>query len=140
VHCLVKPNSTFGEMVLPGDAQRPSMLRHRFRLRRRSEIAFFYENRSAWLKRWDALLRYGGMSAGMILLALLAFAILHLSAAAFSPRDFQETNLALFAVTLLVAAAVFCADRSTERTPLRAGPLQYEAGTLDQKRETGDGG
>ncbi len=131
VRCLVKANATFGEVVMPGDAKKKSVFRYRFNLRRRSEMAFFYENRVAWLTRWEAPIRYGASLLALSGLAAIAVTILHYVADGCNPEEVYVANLVIFTSGILVACGVFSCDKSTELTELRSGEARYTAGGLD---------
>ena len=67
---IVKSNSTFGEVVKPGDASKRKRFRFRLHIQRPSEIAFLYQNRSSFLTRHEGFIRWGlGFS---VLLAAIA--------------------------------------------------------------------
>ena len=55
---IVRDNSTFGEVVKPGDSRRKRRFRFRLHIQRSSEIAFFYENRGTAFRRYEGLLRW----------------------------------------------------------------------------------
>lgn len=131
VHCLTQVNSAFGEVVMPGDNRRSSLLRRRFQLRRRSEMSFFYENRSPWLTRYEAPLRYGVILVCLVGLASIAFGLLHAFASEFSPEDFYIANLVTAMSAIFVAAVVFTSDKGTLLTPMRAGRRCHVAWSLD---------
>ena len=65
---IIQDNSTFGEVVRPGDSQRKRWFRFRPHIQRPSEIAFFYENRGNAFRKWEGLLRWG---SGFLLLTIL---------------------------------------------------------------------
>jgi len=131
IHCLLRENSTFGEIIMKGDSSRKKLLRRYYTLRRRAELAFFYENRHPWLIRWELPIRYGGLLLPLTAAILLAYAILHTHSTGLDPRPFHALNLAIFVVVLLAGIALFSCDKSVEITPLRAGPYTNTAGALD---------
>ncbi len=67
---IMRDNSTFGEVVLPGDSKRKRWLRLRYHIQRPSEIAFFYQNRSDVFRSWEGVLRWG--SSLLLLLGAMA--------------------------------------------------------------------
>lgn len=60
---LIRENSTFGEVVYAGDNRLKRRLRYRYHIQRPSELAFFYQNRSEWLRSAEGLIRWGGLLA-----------------------------------------------------------------------------
>ena len=131
VHCLVQVNSTFGEVVMPGDGKRPSVLRRRRRLRRRSEVAFFYENQSPWILRYEALIRYLGGPGLLLSAAAIAFGVLHGFSGKYRPDDFYVANLITFASCVFVACVFFSSDRCTAYTHLRLRSHSASVARLD---------
>ncbi len=129
--CLVKVNSTFGEIVMPGDSKRPSILRRRQRLRRRSELSFFYENRSAWMERWEGLFRYGSALFLLFLLAGIPLGILHYVSASYRPPELHLSNLITLTSCLLMGGVVFSSDRCTMYTQMHIGRRSFSAARLD---------
>ena len=76
---LIRDNSAFGEVVHSGDTRQRRRFSFRLHIQRPSEIAFFYQNRSLLLTRWEGLIRWGGslLLLGSFVVAgclLLAFA------------------------------------------------------------------
>lgn len=57
LHRFTPGMDNFGNVVLGGDRRAKLFRRLRARLTRRTEMAFFYENRPRWLERWDFVLR-----------------------------------------------------------------------------------
>ncbi|MDP6118728.1 MAG: hypothetical protein QGG53_43250 [Planctomycetota bacterium] len=131
VNCLVKENSTFGEVVMPGDTKRKRLFRMRFILRRRSEVAFFYENRNPLLTRWEVPLRYLPICAILGTTILLAFGVAHYYSYELDLEDFSGLNLFLMCAGLVAAAFTFTADRMTETTEMRCGRFTFTKGALD---------
>ncbi len=132
VRSIIRVNSTFGEVVMPDDAKRKRLFRRRFTLRRRSELAFFFENRSPWFTRWELLLRYGALFFSLLFLSLIAFVVLHyFAASSLDVAQFSILNLVILGVGLILASGVFCSDRATEHAVLRAGGYSCEAGQAD---------
>lgn len=72
---IIRENSTFGEVVRAGDSKRKRWFRLRPHIQRSSEIAFFYVNRSRWLTRHEGLIRWGIGFLGLVILAVIAYAI-----------------------------------------------------------------
>lgn len=66
---IVKSNSTFGEVVKPGDASKRKRFRFRLHIQRPSEIAFLYQNRGSLLTRYEGLIRWG-LGFSVLLLAV----------------------------------------------------------------------
>ena len=126
--CLVKVNSTFGEVVLPGDAKRRRALSRRFELRRRSELSFFYENRMPWITRWEILLRWGPPIVLIAMLGGVAFGIVHVTAGSLNYDDFYVANLFSMVAVATLCMVIFQTDRSTELAPMQCGPLRCSAG------------
>jgi len=132
VNCLIKANSTFGEVVMPGDNKRKGIFRLRLILRRRSEMSFFYENRPPWVTRWEAPLRYGATLAALCAITVIPFAILHhFTPKELSPEDFYIVNTVILCIALVVGASVFTCDRAIETTVVRCGRIQATAGAWD---------
>lgn len=131
VHCLVRENSTFGEVVMPGDTRRKRLFRMRFVLRRRSEVAFFYENRNPLLTRWEVPLRYAPVCALLGTSLFLTFGVAHYYSHETSLQEFAAINLTLMCTGIVVAAFAFCSDRMTETTEMRFGRFTFTKGALD---------
>lgn len=72
---IIRENSTFGEVVRAGDSKRRRWSRLRPHIQRPSEIAFFYENRSAAFRRHEGLLRWGLGLCGLLLVSAVAYAL-----------------------------------------------------------------
>ncbi|MEP3482466.1 MAG: hypothetical protein ABJZ55_24710 [Fuerstiella sp.] len=69
---IVKSNSTFGEVVKPGDASKRKRFRFRLHIQRPSEIAFLYQNRSSFLTRYEGFIRWGlGFSVLLVAIAIV---------------------------------------------------------------------
>ncbi len=73
---IVRDNSTFGEVVKPGDSRRKRRFRFRLHIQRPSEIAFFYENRGTAFRRYEGLLRWAAALGCLLILAGLAWMFL----------------------------------------------------------------
>jgi hypothetical protein len=131
IHCLMGENSTFGEVVMKGDSKRPSLFRRRYSLRRRSEMSFFYENRTPWLTRWEAPLRYGGLLLMMATLCAFAFGILHYQSTYVDEEEFAGASAGILGACLLIAAWLFSHDRSTLWRPLQAGSQKLTVSFCD---------
>jgi hypothetical protein len=131
VNCLVKENSTFGEVVMPGDTKRKRLFRMRFVLRRRSEVAFFYENRNPLLTKWEVPLRYGPVFALLGTSLLLTFGIAHYYSYETRLQDFAALNLTLMCSGIVVSAFTFCSDRMTETTEMKFGRFTFTKGAID---------
>ncbi len=74
---IIPENSTFGEVIRKGDAKRKRRFRMRLHIQRPSEIAFFYENRSRAMLRYEGLIRWG---SGFLVLTLLSGVLYYLVA------------------------------------------------------------
>lgn len=72
---IVRDNSTFGEVVKPGDSRRKRRFRFRLHIQRPSEIAFFYENRGNTFRRHEGLVRWGTTMACLLLPVALAWTL-----------------------------------------------------------------
>lgn len=70
---IVRDNSTFGEVVKPGDSRRKRRFRFRLHIQRPSEIAFFYENRGNTFRRHEGLVRWGTTMICLLLPLVLAW-------------------------------------------------------------------
>ena len=70
---IIRDNSTFGEVVRPGDSKKKRWLRLRLHIQRPSEIAFFYENRSRTFRRYEGLIRWGIEFGGLVLILGAAY-------------------------------------------------------------------
>lgn len=66
---IITENSTFGEVVRPGDSKKKRWLRIRHHIQRPSEMAFFYENRSDTFRSNEGLVRWGFGLGGLVLLS-----------------------------------------------------------------------
>jgi hypothetical protein len=73
---IIRDNSTFGEVVRPGDSKRKRWFRLRYHIQRPSEIAFFYENRSDTSRAMDGILRWGLGLVGLVGLLSVAHLLL----------------------------------------------------------------
>lgn len=120
--CLVKANSTFGELVLPGNLQRKGIGWLHSHLRRRSEIAFFYENRAPWLTRWEIPLRYGNLLTILAVPIFFLLGVLHLNSKQWlTPVDFYIINLGILIFSLLLVGSGFYPDRFKANTTMKWG-------------------
>ena len=72
---IVRDNSTFGEVVKPGDSRRKRRFRFRLHIQRPSEIAFFYENRGNTFRRHEGLVRWGSTIIFLLLPAVMAWTL-----------------------------------------------------------------
>lgn len=121
---IIKENSTFGEVVRPGDSRRKRLFRLRPHIQRPSEIAFFYQNRSDRLGRIEGLWRWGGSLTGLT--ALLCFAYACMSAIFLIPLGmaggrgaidwiggFHIMNFVIYSVSLVLAGFIFCHPLNT---------------------------
>jgi len=72
---IVRDNSTFGEVVKPGDSKRKRRFRFRLHIQRPSEIAFFYENRGNTFRRHEGLVRWGTTMMCLLLPVVLAWTL-----------------------------------------------------------------
>ncbi len=72
---IIRANSTFGEVVRPGDSKRKRRFRFRLHIQRPSEIAFFYENRGDAFRRYEGLFRWGTALCGLLAVATAAWFI-----------------------------------------------------------------
>lgn len=70
---IIRENSTFGEVVRAGDSRRKRWFRFRLHIQRSSELAFFYENRSDRILRYEGLVRWGIGFWGMVGLSAAAY-------------------------------------------------------------------
>lgn len=129
--CLVGETSAFGEVVMDGDSRKAGVFRRHGLLRRRSEMAFFYENRGEWLARWEAPLRYGWVLACLVIPAWIGWASLFGATVQARPHSWHAGNMALFGAVLAFAAMAFSGDRSVLRTRLGAGPWRPSVALLN---------
>jgi hypothetical protein len=128
LHSIVQENSTFGEVVMPGDAKRRSFLKRRPALRLRSEISFFYENRPPWLRRWDFLLRW--LIAEVIFLVCIIAPLGAIQFLVSVTQDDEEMLAWVFLVGLvwvIVNNLLFLKDRACERLSYKG----METGQID---------
>ncbi len=72
---IVRDNSTFGEVVKPGDSRRKRRFRFRLHIQRPSEIAFFYENRGNTFRRYEGLVRWGTTMICLLVPVVLAWTL-----------------------------------------------------------------
>lgn len=146
---LIRDNSAFGEVVHEGDNRLKRRFRFRLHIQRPSELAFFYQNRSRLLSRWEGLIRWGGslmllgtiagfgctlLFAGLRIMlvgtntALAANAgyITSVVQAAYIAGQLGTTAVAV------VAVLVFSHNRCTFSLPICVVPgVRLRAGTLD---------
>ena len=130
---IIRENSTFGEVVRDGDSKRRRWSRLRQHIQRPSEIAFFYENRSAAFRRREGLLRWGLAIGGLSLLAIAVyggFLYLMIKYPPASPSrwkwfayDFHAICLTIHGFAMFLAVLVFSHTRNTTflRVPLAFG-------------------
>lgn len=124
---IVKSNSTFGEVVKPGDASKRKRFRFRQHIQRPSEIAFLYQNRSESLTKYEGFIRWGlGFLILMLAVALAevirGYMVIDMS------RNFGSTDstanlrfaygfhvfgLVRHGITLVLAIALFSHSRNT---------------------------
>jgi len=143
---IIRDNSTFGEVVHPGDSKRKRWFRLRLHIQRPSEIAFLYENRSAAFGGNEGLIRWGAAFCGLIVL-LGTFHLLHgyytwnwlfVQGGATSYRwwvyDFHARNLTIHGFGLVLAIFVFSHARNSTylRIPFVRGRL-VEVSRLDTR-------
>lgn len=88
---IVKSNSTFGEVVKPGDASKRKRFRFRLHIQRPSEIAFLYQNRSSFLTKHEGLIRWG-IGFAILLLAVAIAEMLRGYFAIFSSLNMGATD------------------------------------------------
>lgn len=131
VPCMVRANATFGEVVLKGDVKKKRLLQWRYAMRRRGEMAFFYENRGPWARSVEGLLRYGAWFLLLCGLTVFPFLILHAFAGGMREDEFMLTNLVLACFALPVLNLFCCTDRSACRAPQPIGLAPTRAGELD---------
>ena len=72
---IIRDNSTFGEVVKPGDSRRKRRFRFRLHIQRPSEIAFFYENRGNTFRRHEGLVRWGTTMICLLVPVVLAWTL-----------------------------------------------------------------
>ena len=72
---IIRDNSTFGEVVKPGDSKRKRRFRFRLHIQRPSEIAFFYENRGNTFRRHEGLVRWCTTMICLLLPTVLAWTL-----------------------------------------------------------------
>ncbi len=130
LNCISLPNSTFGEVVMPGDGKRKSIFKRFGQLRRKSELCFLYENRPDWVANYEIFLRWGRSLVLIGLGFLIPTTLFHVFADEFDANQLTAIFLSILFGTLLIAAGVFAHDRSTEKTMVRGGPLKLTAGTV----------
>lgn len=120
---IIRENSTFGEVVRPGDSRKKRWLRLRQHIQRPSEMAFFYENRSDTFRRWEGLIRWGLGFGGLvalaggcrILFAWMLTGILTRPAGANSwfAYEFHVSNLVMYGISILLAVFLFSHAKNT---------------------------
>ena len=130
---IIRENSTFGEVVRPGDSKKKRWFRLRQHIQRPSEIAFFYEKRGDAFRRNEGLLRWG---LGFLCLLLLAggarFFFGYMLVTVIAPRgagsqwwvyEFHTSNLVIHGFSMLFAVVLFSHARNTtfQKIPLVAG-------------------
>lgn len=146
---LIRDNSAFGEVVHEGDNRLKRRFRFRLHIQRPSELAFFYQNRSPLLSRWEGLIRWGG---SLLLLGSVAgfgctllFAGLRImligTTAALAANAGYITSVVQAAyvagqlgtaATAVAAILMFSHNRSTFSMPISVIPgIRLRVGTLD---------
>lgn len=129
---IVRDNSTFGEVVRPGDSKRKRWFRLRYHIQRPSEIAFFYENRSDRFRNWEGLLRWGAGLTAVIGIAALAYGIFGYFVLNFLVANINRnsdwwvyelhaTNLIFLGFGLAIAVILFSHARNTMYQRIRFG-------------------
>lgn len=130
---IIGENSTFGEVVRKGDSKRKRWSRLRLHIQRPSEIAFFYENRTARFRQREGLLRWGLGFGAITMLTLAASAVflyLMIKYAPGSPsrwrwlaNDFHTIYLTFHGIGLCLAVILFSHAKNTAflRVPLAFG-------------------
>ena len=131
LRCFTLPTSTFGEVVMRGDAKRSRFARNRPELQRRTEMCFFYENRPAWLDRHEVPLRWGGLVAIVLLTTGALFLMPHANVGSLNNDAFFVINALLFCLLIGLATIVFSNDHSTEKALVAWGARRFRAGTVD---------
>ncbi len=125
---IIRDNSTFGEVVYPGDSKKKRWFRLRQHIQRPSEIAFFYENRGDIFRRHEGFVRWGiGLLAIIVLSGGARLTFGFMLAGVLAPRpggvapwwvyEFHATNLMIHGFSL--AAALFLFSRSKNTTFLK---------------------
>jgi hypothetical protein len=146
---LIRDNSAFGEVVHQGDNRLKRRFRFRLHIQRPSELAFFYQNRSHFLTRWEGLIRWGG---SLLLLGTLAgfgctllFAGLRMIIISTSTAQAANAGYITAVVqaayvagqlgtagTALLAVLLFSHNRSTFGMPVSVVPgIRLRVSTLD---------
>lgn len=121
---IIRENSTFGEVVRPGDSKRKRWLRIRHHIQRPSEISFFYENRSDTFRSSEGFIRWGGAFAFLVLLscgASVTFVYgLSVLIAAWGPPGggnwafgFHAFYLTIHGISMFLGACVFSHAKNT---------------------------
>ena len=146
---LIRDNSAFGEVVHSGDTRQRRRFSFRLHIQRPSEIAFFYQNRSLLLTRWEGLIRWGGsllllgsfVVAGCLLLAFAGKSLFASMTPAVAGNAAYVTEMVQMlyvagqlgtAATAVLAVLLFSRNRSTDSMPVRVIPgILLRAGTLD---------
>ena len=142
---IIRDNSTFGEVVRPGDSKRKRWFRLRQHIQRPSEIAFFYENRSELSRRFDGLIRWGisfvGVAGLMLLVrgcvvAFLSFMFLTRGAPGGRTSDFAYAmhifNLVVHGIALVLSIFFFSHSRNSlyQKSPFAFGK-RFEVAKID---------
>lgn len=146
---LIRDNSAFGEVVHEGDNRLKRRFRFRLHIQRPSELAFFYQNRSPLLSRWEGLIRWGGSLlllgsvAGFgctLLFAGLRIMLIGTNAALAANAGYITSVVQAAyvagqlgtAATAVAAVLMFSHNRSTFSMPISVIPgIRLRVGTLD---------
>ena len=140
---IIRDNSTFGEVVRPGDAKKKKWFRMRHHIQRPSELAFFYENRPPLPFGSEGLVRWGlGLGVNTVLsfgayCLFVGFITWMISLRGGPPPGefaygFHVTTLVIHGVSVLLAAILFTHARNTtfQRVPF-LGSLRARVSKLD---------
>lgn len=120
---IVRDNSTFGEVVRPGDARKKRWFRLRHHIQRPSELAFFYQNRPPLPFGSEGLVRWG-LGLGVLTTLSLSAYILFVGFLAWiigvggAPGNnlaygFHISTLVIHGASLLLAVILFSHTRNT---------------------------
>lgn len=123
---IVKSNSTFGEVVKPGDASKRKRFRFRLHIQRPSEITFLYQNRGTFLTRYEGVVRWGLGLGGLLLLTFLleglrGYMVVDMSSVGVLDPDtnvrrafgFYAAGMVRHGITLVLAILLFSHPRNT---------------------------
>ena len=137
---IIRENSTFGEVVRPGDSKRKRIFRLRPHIQRPSELAFFYQNRSDRLVRFEGLWRWGGSLTGLTMLLCFAYGCMcavFLIPLGFAGQthwvaEFHIVSIVIYCVSLVLATFTFSHPQNTTFISLPVfGRIRATAATLD---------